>query len=110
MDVPDLFSGQAQPYEHGEESTDEYLKKTTLSPWVPVPDTIARKALDMTGAGPDDIHVDLGSGDGRMNFHAIDTYLVKKSIGIGRIGRNQSNKVSNVPRCLFAFTSTQSPA
>lgn len=81
LDVPDTFR-RPDPYEHGESSTEEYLKKTSLSPWVPVPDTIARKALDMTDAGPDDIHVDLGSGDGRVCFHAIDTYLVKKSIGI----------------------------
>lgn len=56
--------------------------KSTLSPWVPLPDAVARKALDMAKASADDIHVDLGSGDGRVNFHAVDGFGVKHSIGI----------------------------
>ena len=62
---------------------DEYLKFASLSPWVPCPDPVALRALDIAKVGPDDVHYELGSGDGRLNFHAIDpSYGVKKSIGV----------------------------
>jgi|AntRauTorckE5430_2_1112549.scaffolds.fasta_scaffold05219_5 hypothetical protein len=69
---------------NGNELTmDEYLKFASLSPWVPVPDPVAIRALDIAKASPEDIHYELGSGDGRMNFHAIDSnFNVKKSVGI----------------------------
>jgi SAM-dependent methyltransferase len=54
----------------------------TLSPWTPAPDIVARRALEMAEAGPDDIHIDLGCGDGRVNFHALDMCSVKRTIGI----------------------------
>jgi predicted RNA methylase len=73
--------GLAEAYQHGEESMDAYLKKTSLSPWVPLPDVACRKLFDLAQAVASDIHVDLGAGDGRINFHAID-YGVGKSIGI----------------------------
>eukprot|EP00957_Ditylum_brightwellii_P037422 2831354-Ditylum_brightwellii.AAC.1 len=61
----------------------EYNEFATLSPFVPVPDVVARKMLELTQAGPKDIHVELGSGDGRVNFHAIDApYHVSHSTGI----------------------------
>uniref|UniRef100_A0A7S1ZJH4 Methyltransferase domain-containing protein n=2 Tax=Ditylum brightwellii TaxID=49249 RepID=A0A7S1ZJH4_9STRA len=61
----------------------EYNEFATLSPFVPVPDVVARKMLELTQAGPKDIHVELGSGDGRVNFHAIDApYHVSRSTGI----------------------------
>jgi hypothetical protein len=69
------------PYEHGEESMDEYLRKTSLSPWVPLPDAAVGKIFDLTAATPRDIHVDLGSGDGRVNFYAIN-FGVLQSTGI----------------------------
>ena len=76
-----LFGKLEDPYQHGEENIDAYLDKTSLSPWVPLPDVAARKALDIAQAGPDDRHVDLGSGDGRLCFHAHQ-YGVSSSIGI----------------------------
>lgn len=67
----------------GEEVTmGEYLQFATLSPWVPCPDAVARRALDIGGASADDIHYELGSGDGRVNFFAIDLYNVRKSVGV----------------------------
>lgn len=69
--------------ELGEEVTmGEYLEFATLSPWVPSPDAVARRALDIGKTCEDDIHYELGCGDGRMNFFAIDLYDVKKSVGI----------------------------
>ena len=79
---PKIDFGDLQlPYAHGEASIDDYLKKTSLSPWVPMPDSAARKMLDLAAATTSDFHVDLGSGDGRVNFHAID-YGVSKSLGV----------------------------
>ena len=55
----------------------------SLSPFLPVPDAVACKMLDMANACPKDIHYELGSGDGRVNFHAADSpFLVSKSIGV----------------------------
>jgi hypothetical protein len=34
---------------------EEYLKFASLSPWVPVPDVVARRCLDIAKAGPDDV-------------------------------------------------------
>jgi hypothetical protein len=79
--MPPSFGRLEEPYEHGETDMEEYLSKTSLSPWAPIPDAVARKVFDVAQAKPEDIHVDLGSGDGRVNFHAID-YGVKKSIGV----------------------------
>lgn len=62
---------------------EEYLKFASLSPWVPCPDPVARKILELTELGPNDVHYELGSGDGRLCFHAIDApYNAKKSVGI----------------------------
>lgn len=61
----------------------DHIKRASMSPWVPCPDPVARKMLELAKAGPDDIHVDLGSGDGRVNFQAMDApFGVKRSIGI----------------------------
>jgi hypothetical protein len=79
--MPPSFGRLEEPYEHGETDMEEYLNKTSLSPWAPIPDAVARKVFDVAQAKPEDIHVDLGSGDGRVNFHAID-YGVKRSIGV----------------------------
>jgi hypothetical protein len=35
-------------------------------PYVPSPDGVVTKMLDMAGVGPDDVLVDMGSGDGRI--------------------------------------------
>lgn len=68
---------------HGEEVTmGEYLEFASLSPWVPCPDAVARRALDIAGANEKDIHYELGCGDGRLNFFALDLYKVKKSVGV----------------------------
>lgn len=75
------FGNLEAPVDYGDD-VDGYLEsRASLSPWVPVPDVVARKIFDLAGAAPDDVHVDLGSGDGRVNFHAID-YGVSKSVGI----------------------------
>jgi Methyltransferase domain len=77
----DRFGAMQHPYAHGEANAEEYFQKMTLSPWVPMPDSAARKMMDLALVGASDYHVDLGSGDGRVNFHAID-YGVGRSLGV----------------------------
>ena len=76
------FGKLQEPYQHQEDDLDSYLEKTSLSPWVPMPEVVARKVLDISQAGPESDHVDLGSGDGRVCFQAIQNYGVKSSVGI----------------------------
>jgi hypothetical protein len=50
--------GLDAPYAYGGKdgtNTEEYLEKTSLSPWVPIPDVVARKLFDMSEAGPEDV-------------------------------------------------------
>jgi len=75
-------SGLQEAYDHGYESFDEYTQMADLSPWVPLPDSVVRKVFDLAQANHDDIHVDLGAGDGRLNFHALDVIHVQETIGI----------------------------
>lgn len=66
-----------------EQSFDEYTASATLSPWVPTPEVVGRRALEIAKCSAEDIHCDLGCGDGRMNFLAINyPYYITKSIGI----------------------------
>ena len=37
---------------------EEYLKFASLSPWVPCPDPVARKILELTALGPNDVRVE----------------------------------------------------
>ncbi len=49
-------SGFVATDKDGRETTmDEYLKFATLSPWVPCPDPVARRCLDIAKAGPNDV-------------------------------------------------------
>ncbi|GKY97299.1 hypothetical protein MPSEU_000688300 [Mayamaea pseudoterrestris] len=76
------FGRLEEPYQHGQANMQDYLKKTSLSPWVPLSDAASRKIFDLANVNAaTTIHVDLGSGDGRVCFNAID-YGVQKSTGI----------------------------
>lgn len=70
-----------QPFDPGM-PVDEYLRMASLSPWVPCPDVVARRMLDIGKADSTTRHYDLGCGDGRLNFHALDTYAVRHTTGI----------------------------
>eukprot|EP00586_Coscinodiscus_wailesii_P005866 CAMPEP_0172487198 /NCGR_PEP_ID=MMETSP1066-20121228/16163_1 /TAXON_ID=671091 /ORGANISM="Coscinodiscus wailesii, Strain CCMP2513" /LENGTH=336 /DNA_ID=CAMNT_0013253653 /DNA_START=154 /DNA_END=1164 /DNA_ORIENTATION=+ len=71
------------PFRPSQDNIDSYLEEASLSPWVPTPDPIARRMLQIAEAGNNDVHYDLGSGDGRLNFMAIDfPFNVKRSVGI----------------------------
>lgn len=51
-----------------------YLALASLSPWVPCPDIVVKRVLEIANVNATDVHVDLGCGDGRFNFAAVDYY------------------------------------
>ena len=53
----------------------------SLAPFVPSPLNIVREMLSLAGAGPSDVVYDLGCGDGRVLFTAVDEFNVSKAIG-----------------------------
>ncbi len=48
-------------------------------PYVPTPLPVVRKMLELAGAGPGDILVDLGCGDGRIPITAVKEYKVTRT-------------------------------
>ena len=51
--MPDV-GGLGEVFEP-DEDMNEYLKKVSLSPWVPTPDPVARRVLDLLNANKDDV-------------------------------------------------------
>jgi hypothetical protein len=45
-----------------------YLVLASLLRWVPCPDVVMRRMLEVVNPGPDDVHIDLGCGGGWFNF------------------------------------------
>ena len=54
---------------------------SSVAPYVPSPLNIVKKMLELAGAGADDVVYDLGCGDGRILFTAIEEFNVKKAVG-----------------------------
>ena len=70
----------------------EYLSLASLSPWVPCPDMVIKRIFEVAEAESSDVHADLGCGDGRVNFGAVDgACKVHKSWGVD-IDHNILNK------------------
>ena len=53
----------------------------SVAPYVPSPIPIIREMLDLAKAGPGDILYDLGCGDGRILFTAVEEYNVDEAVG-----------------------------
>lgn len=51
-------------------------------PYVPTPEKVVRKMLELAKVGPDDIVYDLGCGDGRIIISAVKDFSAKKAVGI----------------------------
>ena len=51
-------------------------------PYVPTPENVVRKMLQIADVTPDDIVYDLGAGDGRIVIIAVKEFNVKKAVGI----------------------------
>lgn len=50
--------------------------------YVPTPHDVVKRMLTLAKVGPDDIHYDLGSGDGRIVITAVKDFRAKKGVGI----------------------------
>jgi hypothetical protein len=50
--------------------------------YVPTPHEVVKRMLELAKVGPDDIHYDLGSGDGRIVIAAVKDFKAKKGVGI----------------------------
>ena len=60
-ELPGQSSGLENPFQYSGENVDEYTEMATLSPWTPVPDSVARKIFDRADVQPDDVrktHID----------------------------------------------------
>jgi SAM-dependent methyltransferase len=53
----------------------------SLAPYVPSPLNIVREMFTLAGAGPGDVVYDLGCGDGRVLFTAVEEFKVTRAIG-----------------------------
>jgi SAM-dependent methyltransferase len=53
----------------------------SLAPYVPSPLNIVREMLILAGAGSGDVVYDLGCGDGRVLFTAVEEFKVEKAVG-----------------------------
>jgi SAM-dependent methyltransferase len=51
-------------------------------PYVPTPQTVVDRMLEMAGVGKDDIVFDLGSGDGRIAITAVKNRGAKQAFGV----------------------------
>ena len=54
----------------------------SVAPYVPTPINVVKKMLKLVDAGPDDVVYDLGCGDGRILFAAVEEFDVKKAVGL----------------------------
>lgn len=53
----------------------------SVAPYVPTPFNVVKKMLKLAEVGPDDVVFDLGCGDGRILFTAVEEFDVKKAVG-----------------------------
>jgi hypothetical protein len=67
-------------------------------PYVPTPPQVVDRMLSIANAGPNDIHYDLGCGDGRIVIAAAKKFKVKKAVGVDldpeRIAEANANAVA----------------
>jgi hypothetical protein len=62
----------ASPASVQESADSSYLER--IVPYVPTPEDVVEKMLELAGVGPDDIVYDLGSGDGRIVIMAAQKF------------------------------------
>ena len=53
----------------------------SVAPYVPTPQNVVRNMLKLAHVGPDDVVYDLGCGDGRILFTAVDEFGVRRAVG-----------------------------
>jgi precorrin-6B methylase 2 len=72
-----LFAGSSAALAWHELS-DEWLDVV----YVPTPHQVVKRMLEIAKVGPEDIHYDLGSGDGRIAIASVRDFNAKRSVGI----------------------------
>jgi len=53
----------------------------SVAPFVPSPVNVVRRMLNLAGVGVDDIVYDLGCGDGRILFMAVEEFEAERAVG-----------------------------
>ncbi len=51
-------------------------------PFVPTPEVVVKRMLELAGVGPQDVVYDLGAGDGRIVIAAVRDFGARKAVGI----------------------------
>lgn len=64
----------------------------SCAPYVPSPPDVVMKMLEVADVGPDDVVYDLGCGDGRVLFTAVQEFKAKKAVGY-EINENRYNNI-----------------
>jgi hypothetical protein len=68
----------------------------SVAPYVPTPINVVKSMLKIVGAGPGDILVDLGCGDGRILTMAVEEFNVDKAIGYELNKRLADTSLNNI--------------
>ena len=53
----------------------------SVAPFVPTPVNVVRRMLKLAGVGVDDVVYDLGCGDGRILFMAVEEFEAERAVG-----------------------------
>jgi SAM-dependent methyltransferase len=53
----------------------------SVAPYVPTPVNVVRRMLNLAGVGIDDVVYDLGCGDGRILFMAVEEFEAERAVG-----------------------------
>lgn len=67
-------------------------------PYVPTPEVVVKKMLEIAKAGPEDIVYDLGCGDGRIIITAAKDFNVKKAVGVEINDERIKEALENIKR------------
>lgn len=54
-EVPGQGSALENPFQYSGDNVEEYTEMATLSPWTPVPDSVARKIFERVEVQEDDV-------------------------------------------------------
>ena len=73
-DFAERFSGWDYELGFGDSSA-------SVAPYVPTPQSLVNKMLELVEAGPGDVLYDLGCGDGRFLITAVADFKVEKAVG-----------------------------
>ncbi len=67
-------------------------------PYVPTPEKVVKRMLEIAKANPDDVVYDLGCGDGRIVITAVKDFNVKKAICIEINDERLRDTYSNIEK------------